>query len=240
MIVLITGGASGLGEAITKKIAGQPDTRVYFSYSQSAERARELESEYPDSKAIKCDFRKPEEVAALAGIIRELDIDVLINNAYNGSFIETYFHKTEPEDFLEAFNNNIVPTITLTGAAINVFRKKRSGKIITVSSAALTNVPPLGSSVYAATKAYLEQLSKAWASENARFNITSNIISPGFMLTSLTAGMDERTIEQIQSSHPLKKLLTTAEAADSVWFLINSGRQINGVNLLINGGIDMR
>jgi NAD(P)-dependent dehydrogenase (short-subunit alcohol dehydrogenase family) len=123
---------------------------------------------------------------------------------------------------------------------LELFRKKKAGKIITIITAALINTPPVGASVYVANKAYLAQLSKVWASENARFNITSNTISPAFMKTNIHATMDERIVEQITEGHPLKKLLTTEEVAESVLFLVNATSQINGVDLVLNAGTNLK
>ncbi|MDB5119507.1 MAG: hypothetical protein JWN56_725 [Sphingobacteriales bacterium] len=240
MIILITGGASGLGETLTRMIAKRLNDRVFFTYAHSDKQARQIETECSNATALKCDFRNREEVDALVANVGQLNIDVLINNAYTGDFTKSYFHKTAADDFIEAFNVNIVPSILITQAAINVFRKKKFGKIITISTAALVNAPPVGSSVYVANKAYIEQLSKVWASENAKFNVTSNIVSPAFMLTGFTNSMDERVVEQIISNHPLKKLLTTEEVAESVCFLINSSQQINGVNLILNAAMNIK
>ena len=240
MKVLVTGGASGLGEGITRKIAQNLAYKVYFTYLNSHEKADQIENEFSNTKGIRCDFKNQNDITNLCSRLKELDIDVLVNNAYHGDFIKSYFHKTDLSDFSSSFNDNVLPTVELSQAAINVFRKKKFGKIITISSAALVNVVPLGASVYAANKAYLEQLAKVWASENAKFNITSNIISPAFMLTSFTKSVDERLVEQIIDSHPLKKLLTVGEVADSVYFLIQATQQINGVNLIINAGSSLK
>lgn len=240
MIILVTGGASGLGDTITRMIAENPESTVYFTYANSSEQARQIETDFPNAIALKCDFRNRDEVDAVVAKIEQINIDVLVNNAYTGDFIKSYFHKTAADDFIEAFNVNIVPTMLITQAAITVFRKKKFGKIITISTAALVNIPPVGSSVYVANKAYLEQLSKVWASENAKFNITSNTVSPAFMLTGFTNSTDERIVEQIVSNHPLKKLLTTKEVAESICFLINSSQHINGINLILNAGVNIK
>lgn len=239
MIIFITGGASGLGEAITRKIASGNAHKVYFTYCNSESNAKKIELDFPNAFSLKCDFRDENEVKAMTEKIAELNIDVLVNNAYSGKFIDTYFHKSNPNAFEDEFKINIVPTIKITQAAINFFRKKKYGKIVTILTSALLNTPPVGASVYVASKAYLEQLTKVWATENIKFNITSNSISPSLMLTQLTGGMDERVIEQIVENHPLKKLLTPDEAAESVAFLINSGQQINGLNIVLNAGTNL-
>lgn len=240
MNILVTGGASGLGEAITRKLSENSGFRVYFTYASSVDQARHIESEYTNATAIKCDFRNLVEVLELTDRLENLNIDVLINNAYTGDFLKSHFHKTPTTDFTDAFNDNVLPTLTITQGAIKAFRKKKSGKIITILTAALVNIPPVGSAVYTANKAYLEQLTKIWATENTKFNITSNTVSPAFMRTGFTESIDERVVEQIRDSHPLKRLLTTEEVAESVAFLVSSSRQINGVNLIMNAGMDIK
>ncbi len=240
MNVLVTGGASGLGEAITKRLAANPDSKIYFTYSKSDLKARRIESEFSNTNPIKCDFSNESEIVSLVDSINGMDLDVLINNAYNGDFLKKHFHKILLSDFETDFKLNILPTIAITQSAIKNFRKKKSGKIITILTAALLNIPPIGSSVYVANKAYLEKLTKIWAIENSNFNITSNAVSPSFMQTNLTASMDERIVEQIRESHPLKKLLTVEEVADAILFLINSSSHINGIDLVINAASDIK
>ncbi|MES2826871.1 MAG: SDR family oxidoreductase [Bacteroidota bacterium] len=240
MNILVTGGSSGLGESLTKRIAQDKDINVYFTYVNAIEKAESLERKFTNVTAVKCDFRVSLEVEDLCKNIKDWDIDVLINNAYTGEFLKSYFHKTEPNDFLDAFRDNIYPTIKITQAAIAVFRKKKFGKIITVLTAALANIPPIGSAVYVANKAYLQQLSKVWATENSKFNISANTVSPAFMQTGFTNDMDERIVEQIIANHPLKRLLTIDEVADSVFFLVNSSQQINGIDLMLNAGTSLK
>ena len=241
MIVIVTGGSSGLGEAITRKFAAaDPENKIYFTYNQSETNAKKIESDFSNAFAIKCDFKNEDDVNSLKDKLIEIDPDVLINNAYSGGFIKSYFHKTPPTDFLNDFKENLIPTIVLTQAGINCFRKKKNGKIITILTSALLNIPPTGASVYVANKAYLAQMSKVWASENTKYNITSNTVSPSFMQTNFTTSVDERIVEQMKENHPLKKLLTTGEVAESVFFLANASNQINGIDLVINAASDIR
>lgn len=141
---------------------------------------------------------------------------------------------------MKSFQQNIIPTIRITQAFITQARKRKFGKIINIISSANINRPPIGWSEYVANKAYLLSLSKSWATENIKFNISSNAISPGFMLTSLTADTDERIVEQMTEAHPLKKLLTTKEVAETVEFYTRCSQQINGTNLVINAGNDLQ
>lgn len=240
MKILVTGGAAGLGEAITRVCAAVADNQVYFTFHNSVKNADRLEAEYQNVRSIACDFTSDLDVYNLKERLTKLDIDVLVNNAYMGAFIKTYFHKTEPREFLDEFKANILPTVTITQAAIQCFRKRKHGKIITILTSALISSPPIGAGVYVANKAYLAALSKVWATENAKFNITANTISPGFMLTNFTSGIDVRMVEQMRDSHPLKQLLTTSETAEAVAFLCTASQQINGMDIPINSGMNMR
>lgn len=240
MNILITGGASGLGEAITRKLANDNTNTVYFTYYNSSSNVKKIESEFQNTKGIKCNFKDLEEVNLLKDKIEQLDLDLLINNVYSGEAIKTYFHKIDSDEFLTEFNQNIIPTVLLTQAAITCFRKKKKGKIISILTSFLLNTPPVGSSIYVANKAYLGSLVKSWATENGKFNIVSNSISPSFMLTNFTRDVDERIIEQMKESHPLKKLLTIDEVAETVSFLSNSSHHVNGIDIPINAGVNIK
>lgn len=235
--ILVTGGASGLGEAITRKLASTGN-KVFFTFNRSKEKAEQLESEFPQARALVCNFRNPEDLRRLFYRIKEFDPDVLVNNALAG-MTKKHFHKMEPSVFLDSFKVNVLPTLQITQQAILCFRKKRYGKIITVLTSYLANLPPTGLSEYVANKAYLESLSKSWTVENASYGITANCISPSMMRTQLTSDLDERIVEEISTRHPLGKLVTPEEVAEAISFMVGSTQQINGVNLLINGGGDV-
>lgn len=240
MNILVTGGASGLGEAITRTLSEVSGNKVFFTYSKSKEKAEKIIAQYNNSVAIKCDFSLASDLQALTHKLLEMDIDVLVNNAYASQINERHFHKIAADDFLQDFQRNIIPTIEITQAAIKVFRKKKKGKIITILTSFLVNVPPIGLSIYLANKAYIEKLTKVWAHEYSKFNIVSNSVSPSFMQTGLTSEVDERIIEQMITNHPLKRLVSVAEVAESVLFLTTASSHINGIDLLMNAGNNIK
>jgi NAD(P)-dependent dehydrogenase (short-subunit alcohol dehydrogenase family) len=236
MNILITGGASGLGEAITCKLAGNKADTIFFTYKSSVSNAAKLEEDFPNTIGIQCDFTDKDSVDSLLTFIGNTDLDILINNAFTSNIIPKHFHKTRISVFAENFYTNIIPVILVTQHAITGFRKKKFGKIINILSTAIIGNPPTGWSEYTAEKAYLASLSKSWATEYVAFNITSNSVSPSFMQTRLTSNTDERVIEEITEHHPLKQLLTTNEVAETVLFLTKCSQQINGTNILMNAG----
>ena len=236
MNILVTGGSTGLGKSIVNALSDIPENKVFFTFNRHEKEAQSIVREKQNVIAIKCDFTNIDEVCELEKTIPVYDLDVLINNAYVGMPQGIYFHKTNSEVFLKSFEDNLIPTIRITQSAINGFRIKKFGKIINVLSASLVNVPPMGYSVYASNKAYIMQLSKSWSYEYARYNISSNCISPDFMQTNLSENIDERIVEQLKDSHPLKRILTPEEVTDVVVFLIGTSQHINGVNIVINAG----
>ena len=238
MHILVTGGTGGLGTAIIKKLAAGNGNTVYFTYASSSHRAGELHAEMQNAHGIHCDFTIPSSVDTLIAALEDMAPDVLINNAWR-PFTTAYLHKKYGKELLSGFEQDILPAIKITNAAINIFRKKKSGKIINILSSAIIGKPPIGWSEYVANKNYLLSLSKSWAVENIRFNITTNCISPSFMETKFTGDTDPRIIEQMTADHPLKKLLTPEEVADAAFFLVNCSRHINGINLVINAGMDL-
>lgn len=236
MNFLITGGASGLGYAFTRAIASAyPDAKVYFTYNKSENKAQELQALSANSIGIKCDFKNNEDILSLCRLIDTSEIDVLINNALT-SLQKNHFHKTPTVDFSESFDADVVPVLEITKAFLIRARQKKFGKIITILSAGLLNKPAIGWSIYLANKAYLQAMHRSWASENIAFNITSNCVSPNFMLTPLQDDVDERVIENMITDHPLKKLLTVEEVAQTVLFICNSSQQLNGQNIILNAG----
>ena len=240
MNILITGGASGLGEAITTTLAKNEINVIYFTFSKSIFAAQKLETVFKNVKGIQCNFEDKTSLKWLIENINELDLDVVIHNAYSGDFLKSHFHKIDSDDFLTDFKNNLMPIIKITQVAIANFRKKKNGKIITILTSALHELPPIGSTVYTANKAYLEKLTQVWANENAKFNVTSNSVSPAFMETAMTSSIDERVKEQIIESNSLKRLLTTNEVANAVQFLVNDVTQINGKDFVINAGSTLK
>jgi 3-oxoacyl-[acyl-carrier protein] reductase len=235
MKVIVTGGASGLGEAITRRFAGNNANTVYFTYNHSKEKATMLEKEFSNTKSFHVDFTNDDSVELFINELPKLAADVLINNAITG-FTQVHFHKMDPSLFANSFKHNIDPVIRITQKFIAESRKRKSGKIITILTSALINKPPVGYAEYVANKAYLHSMVKSWATENAAMGITSNSISPAFMETNLNNKTDSRVIENLISSNPNKQLLKEEEVADAVLFLANASSQINGNNIIINAG----
>lgn len=238
MNILITGGSKGLGSAIVRQLLTDADNHIYFTYYKSQDQANEITNNHINTSAIYCNFNDPDSVQQLVLKLAECDIDILINNA-TVAFDKNHFQKLDSNVFLDSFKINVLNTVKITQEVIKLLRKKKYGKIITILSSATINKPPVGWSEYVANKNYLLSLSKSWATENIRYNISSNCVSPSFMLTDYNSDVDERVIEDIVKTHPLKKLLTVEEVALTVEFLTSCSPHINGINIVMNAGQDL-
>jgi 3-oxoacyl-[acyl-carrier protein] reductase len=235
MNILITGGASGLGLAITEALATKKDNYVFFTFCKSVEKAKNLENKHSNVKGIYCDFSSEESINQLISKMAEFQLQALINNALTG-ITKAHFHKLDANSVAHSFQTNVLPTIKISQRAVDIFRKAKFGKIITILSSAICHNPPIGWSSYVAEKNYLLSICKSISTENSSFNITSNCISPSFMLTELNKDTDERMIDLLKQKHPLKRLLTVSEVAEVVVFYLSASQQLNGVNIVVNAG----
>ena len=237
-VAIITGGASGLGKAITEKLAQEKKNKIYFTYLSSKKAAKKIEDLHSNTKSIRVDFTSKTSLNGFLTLLSTLQLDVLINNAIT-SLIVNHFQKINPCKFQESFNKNIVPIISITQTFIKNARIKQFGKIITILSDNIINKPPIGLSEYTANKAYLHSLCKSWAVENLKFNITSNCLSPSIMQTNLIYNIDPRFIEKLIKNSPSKSLLEKKDVAEAVFFLVYAPQQINGINIIINSATNI-
>lgn len=230
--IVLTGGSSGIGKVLNLFLL-EKGYEVLFTYCRSEDSAREIEGKFPNAKAFQIDFTSEGQMAAFLNEIEAFDPHILINNYYSGTFIDTYFHKTEAEKILQDFKNNVMPALQVTQKCISVFRKKKLGKIINILSSSMLS-PAMGTSVYNSNKAYLLQMSKSWALENVKFGITCNSVSPSFIPTDFHKDMDERMKEMIVSGYPLKEKLEGGDVATIVELCINGGKHFNGNHLFVD------
>jgi 3-oxoacyl-[acyl-carrier protein] reductase len=178
MNILITGGSKGIGKATLQELASNPLNSIYFTYNRT-----KPTFSFPNCHPLQVDFTNSSQLELFIGKVQNLDLDTIINNYHTGYTLR-HAHKTSTDDLQNGMSSNIYPTIELTSALIPGFRKKKSGKIITILTQAIENFPS-GFVVYTAEKRYLSAFVDAWKSENKAFGISSEALYPGFISTDI-------------------------------------------------------
>ena len=241
-IALITGATRGIGKEIALELAANGfDIAVnYRSMQDGMEKLKkEIESNNVKCLLIKADISKFDECKTMVDeSIKELqNIDVLINNA--GITKDTLLMRMKEEDFREVIDINLVGTFNMTKNVVPYMIKKRSGKIVNISSV-VGVVGNAGQSNYAASKAGIIGFTKSLAKELASRNILVNAIAPGFIETKMTDVLSDSVKENILKQIPLKRMGTAQEIANLVEFLVSDKNSyITGQVINIDGGMVM-
>ena len=239
-VVVVTGGARGIGRAIAEEL-GREGARVVVNYAKSKEAAEDLVAQLqqngsPGAVAIQADVS---DAAQAAKLIEETlqrfgRIDVLVNNA--GINVDRSLKNLTPEDWDKVIKNDLSSYFYTTKAALPHFTQQKSGKIINISSV-IGQMGNFGQANYAAAKAGIIGFTKTGALELARSNITVNAICPGFIATEMFESMPDKAKEAVVARIPLGRVGTAQEVARAVRYLIVDGDYITGASLNINGGL---
>ena len=240
-VALITGGTRGIGKAIAKKFAENGYNLVinYVSENTDLEKLKNdinSENEILFVRANVGDFVFCEELVKRA-IDKFGKIDVLINNA--GITRDNLIMRMKEEDFDNVINTNLKGTFNVTKNVVPYMMKKRSGKIVNISSVVGVS-GNAGQCNYAASKAGIIGFTKSIAKELASRNILANCVAPGFIDTDMTEVLNDSVKENINNQIPLKRMGTAEEIAKAVYFLAGEDNTyITGQVLNIDGGMIM-
>lgn len=236
----VTGGARGIGAAIAERLAAD-GAAVAISYSRSAKEADALVARIREAggtaSAHKADASDPAQAKAFieAAFLAHGRLDVLVNNAGWAEFSPL---EGVGEKHLRAqFDLNVNGPIFTTQAAISRF-PAGSGRVINVSSVVSTASMP-GTTVYAATKAALDSLTRVWAAELGPRGITVNGVAPGPVATDLmTSGTTPEFRAELAARTPLGRIGDTSDVADAVAFLASDdARWVSGETIRTAGGM---
>lgn len=247
-IAVITGGAMGNGLGIAKVFLKYGASISILDYADAVtETIDTLKKEFPNSKIIgfKVDIRDSKGVnECIQKTIDEFGrIDILVNNA-GVAKLELFDEMSdEVRDF--HFDINIKGTWNVTKAVVPFMKKNKASSIVNLSSVTGPMVADSGEVAYATTKAALLGFSKALAVELVDYNIRSNAILPGYILTPMVEGISRDTdsenptkvIEGIAAGIPMKRLGTIEELGELAAFLAsNESSYITGHEFVIDGG----
>jgi 3-oxoacyl-[acyl-carrier protein] reductase len=230
-VVLVTGGARGIGLACAQRFAAQGD-KVAVTYRSS---------DPPDGLfGVKCDVTSTGDVErAFAAVEEQLGgpVEVLVSNA--GVTHDALLLRMSEDDFTSVLDTNLVAAYRVVRRAAQGMLRARRGRIILISSVVGLLGSP-GQANYAAAKAGLVGFARSLARELGSRTITVNVVAPGPVETDMTAVLSEKRIAELTAAVPLGRMATADEVAGVVAFLASSdAAYITGAVIPVDGGMGM-
>ncbi|KJS32349.1 MAG: 2-hydroxycyclohexanecarboxyl-CoA dehydrogenase [Desulfatitalea sp. BRH_c12] len=244
---LVTGGAQGIGKAISCALAKQGANVAIADIDEAIARqtADLINKEYGKAMAVQADITDIEKVKKAVATIKEQfgPVDILVNNAGWDRMIP--FVKTTPEFWDKVIDINYKGMLNCVYSVIHDMIEKNHGKIINIGSDA-ARVGSSGEAVYAGAKGAIIAFSKSLAREVARNQITVNVICPGPTDTPLTQQMKDesefatKVLSKMDKIIPLGRTGTPEEiGAAVVFFASKEADFITGQTLSVSGGLTM-
>jgi len=236
--VIVTGGASGIGKAISATCASLGGTVLIadLNLPLAMETCNEIGVV---AKAFRIDMSKPEDIRIVVNeIIAEVGrIDVLVNCA--GITSTSAFEDLSQAEWDRTIAINLTGTFAMTQSVFKHMKENGGGRILNISSvAAKLGGGLLGTSAYAASKAGVIGFTKAVSREGAPFNISCNALCPSLTKTPMTTNIPNELWERIIDSIPLKRAADPQEIANAACFLASDDASfITGETMVVDGGI---
>ncbi|HBF2786251.1 TPA: SDR family oxidoreductase [Clostridioides difficile] len=238
--VLITGGARGIGKAMSKAFAKE-GYNVLVNFNKSENEAKELYTILNEKnfsvKLFKANISNREDVEDMVDYcIKEFGgLDVLVNNA--GVSQDKLFTDITDEDWDNMMNINLKGSFYCSQVALKYMISEKKGNIINISS--IWGISGASCEVhYSITKAGIIGMTKALAKEVGPSNIRVNSIAPGVINTDMLSGYNEEDIDALVEETPLMRLGTPEDIANCAIFLASDKSNfITGQVISPNGGV---
>ena len=243
-VALVTGGASGIGEAATRAFA-RAGAKVAFTYISSGAEANALEQEIRkaggQALAIRADLTKQDETdAAFAAVLRAFGtLDVVFTNA--GGILQRIGTTDSTLDLWQrTFDLNVMSTYLTCQAAAKIMVEKKSGAIVTMSSLAAMDGGGPGALHYASSKGAIVTYTRALAKELGPLGIRVNCIAPGLIKTDFAKALweDKEAREARERETPLRRIGDPDEIAGAAVYLgSKASSYMTGQCLVVDGGV---
>jgi 3-oxoacyl-[acyl-carrier protein] reductase len=239
-VVVVTGGARGIGAAICRVLARE-GAIVAVNYASSRDKAenvvRGITETGGEAEAFGADVRDADAVKQMITAVRARfgHVDAVINNAISGPQSGT-LDKATREDYTNSFDYGCLAVINTIQAVRPVFGEQGNGGRIVNIVSELWNMAPAGWSIYMAGKGAMVGLSRSLASELGPENITVNMVAPGWMADEKVNTESEGS-QKFAASLPLRRHGSADEIGNACAFLLSDlASYITGAYIPVTGG----
>ena len=235
--VLITGASGGIGGELVKKFVSL-EANVLGSGTK-IEKLDQIKKKYSNIKVKKFDISEHSGIEDfIDNVSLELGgLDILINSA--GTNADNLSVRMKEDEWKKVIDVNLTSTFLLSKYAIKKMLKNKFGRIVNITSV-VGHTGNLGQSNYAASKAGIIGMSKSFAIEYAKKNITINCVSPGFIVSDMTMNIAEKVKLYLTSRIPMGKLGTGEDVSNCAAFLSSEqASYVTGETIHVNGGMYM-
>jgi len=237
-LAIVTGGATGLGLAITEKLSSNNIHVVMIGRNE--EKLKEATESFEENCSYKVfDLKNLKEIPTLISEIENEygNIDILVNNA--GINQKKPFIEVTDEEFDNIIQTNLSAVFAISREVVKKMVPTQSGCIINISSmAAQYGIPKV--IAYSAAKTGIEGMTRAMATELSPLGIRVNCVAPGFIKTEMSAkalDADPERKNKVFSRTPMGKMGEPTDVAEAVYFFCsNSAKYVTGVVMPVDGG----
>jgi 3-oxoacyl-[acyl-carrier protein] reductase len=235
---LITGATGGIGASIAKALHGA-GAMIAISGTRGSVLEELKAALGAHVHVLPCNLGDAADVERLVPAAEAAmgGLDILVNNA--GITRDGLAMRMKDEDWAAVLDVNLTASFRLCRAAMRPMMKKRSGRIVNITSVVGVMGSP-GQANYAASKAGMIGLSKSLAQELASRNVTVNCVAPGFIATPMTDVLNDKQKEAILARVPAGRLGSPGDIAAATLYLASEeAAYVTGQTLHVNGGMAM-